>query len=139
MKRILIYTNRKIDPIYWDASTAELEAGAYLALFKHLDEGWKVYLDLQEELEPLVFPVDHVSGCRCDRCLSAPLRLKERANMEELRKKHLALYEKAKKGDALAARALLRARGSGEYQSYSFAEVQSASVEFEVARINAGH
>jgi hypothetical protein len=43
MTKVLVYGNRKIDDIIIDASTPEKEAAAYLKLFKHLDEEWKVY------------------------------------------------------------------------------------------------
>lgn len=34
--RVLLYSNRKMDAILWDASTKDLEAAALLALFKYL-------------------------------------------------------------------------------------------------------
>ena len=43
---ILIYENRKIDPMAYDISTPEKEAAAYLAVFKMLDEEWDVYCDI---------------------------------------------------------------------------------------------
>ena len=43
MTKVLVYSNRKIDPIIIDASTPEKEAAAFLKLFKHLDEDWQVY------------------------------------------------------------------------------------------------
>jgi hypothetical protein len=43
MLKILLYENRKCDPVAFDASTPELEKAAYLALFKLLDEDWEVY------------------------------------------------------------------------------------------------
>lgn len=42
-EKILLYENRKCDPVAFDASTPELEAAAYLKLFKLLDEDWQVY------------------------------------------------------------------------------------------------
>lgn len=43
MKKILLYSNRKCDPTWWDVSTPELEDSAFLALFKILDDEWQVY------------------------------------------------------------------------------------------------
>lgn len=42
--RILQYSNRKMEPIAWDASTPELEAAAFLGLFRYLDgDYWRMY------------------------------------------------------------------------------------------------
>ena len=43
LKRVLEYYNRKTDAVIFDASTVELEAAAFLKLFKLLDEEWDVY------------------------------------------------------------------------------------------------
>jgi len=48
MKRILLYENRKIDPIAFDA-TGDKQRDAFYALFTYLDENWKVYGDLTNE------------------------------------------------------------------------------------------
>lgn len=41
--KILVYTNRKVDDEFYDASTPEKENAAYLAVFKTLDEDWQAY------------------------------------------------------------------------------------------------
>jgi len=51
MKKVLVYSNRKQDPQFWDVSTPELHAGAMLELFRCLDKSWEVYNDLDEEPE----------------------------------------------------------------------------------------
>jgi len=48
MDRILLYENRKIAPIAWDASTEELMAKAFLACFNYLDKDWQLFDDLKE-------------------------------------------------------------------------------------------
>lgn len=44
--KILIYENRKADPICWDASTPEKEEAALRCLFKLLDDEWECYADI---------------------------------------------------------------------------------------------
>ena len=48
MNRILLYENRKSDPIAWDASTDELMAKAFLACFNYLDKDWNLFDDLKK-------------------------------------------------------------------------------------------
>jgi len=48
MDRILLYENRKSDPIAWDASTEELMAKAFLACFNYLNKDWQLFNDLKE-------------------------------------------------------------------------------------------
>jgi len=48
MDRILLYENRKSDPIAWDASTEELMAKAFIACFNYLDKDWQLFNDLKE-------------------------------------------------------------------------------------------
>lgn len=43
MKKVLVYGNRKMDDISWDASTPVLEAAAFLHLFNYLDTTMEVY------------------------------------------------------------------------------------------------
>ena len=46
--RILLYENRKTDPITWDCSTPEARAFAYLELFKILRD-WGCYSEVGDE------------------------------------------------------------------------------------------
>jgi hypothetical protein len=41
--KILTYSNRKFEPIYYRADTQERELLAYHILFQMLDENWQVY------------------------------------------------------------------------------------------------
>lgn len=124
--RILIYSNRKADPVYFDASTEELEAGAYLALFELLDESWRCYDALKEVEKPYhQRPWGHVDGCMCNECLAFRKENKDLPRREEERLEQFALYEAAKKGEAFAARKLLDGRKDYEYESFNFEFVGS--------------
>ena len=81
LPQVLMYGNRKIDPVIIDASTLEKEAAAFLKLFQYLDRDWQVY----------------------DTGMTAP---------------HKALYDKAKAGDAEAAKKLLTQRKGYEYEEW---------------------
>ena len=130
MKRVLKYGNRKTDDCYWDASTSELEAGAFLALFKVLDESWQVYGGLEEKEQLLERTSNHVEGCMCDSCKAFRREERNIPGREKERLEHLDLYKKAKKGDALAARKLLTLRKDYEYETFSFVQVDSATAAY---------
>ena len=51
--KILVYGNRKEPNRYYDISTPEKEAAAFLRLFYYLDEEWHVYCELTPEQKPL--------------------------------------------------------------------------------------
>jgi predicted ABC-class ATPase len=89
MKKILLYENRKSDPVAFDASTPELENTAFLKLFKLLDEDWQVY---------------------------------ECGDMTAI---HNQWYHLAKnRGDAEAAKKLLKARRNYEYETWQMVNVE---------------
>ena len=48
--KVLMYSNRKSDPILWDASTKEKLDAAFLALFHYLDDDWDCYYDLKNDI-----------------------------------------------------------------------------------------
>lgn len=96
MKRVLMYSNRKTDPVLWDVSTKKQEDAAYLALVQLLDEDWQVYDGLDDP--PAWDEPDAPS-------------------------KQAQWYAAAKKGDALAARRLLMARRTYEYEHWHFVGV----------------
>lgn len=93
--KVLIYDNRKIDPIVIDASTEEAELAAFMALFKYLNDEWQVYSDLEDIGD---------EDARHSRAQAA-------------------LYKKAIDGCAKSTRALLLARRSYEYEYCSLHEV----------------
>lgn len=127
MKRVLVYENRKVDASYFDASTEELEAGAFLALFKLLDESWQVYGALEDPEEAYCDrPDGHPDGCMCEACVAHRKEAPEVPRRERDRIEHLELYRRAKKGEAWAARALLTARKDYEYERFKFERVESA-------------
>lgn len=126
VKRVLIYTNRKTDPAYFDASSEELEAGAYLSLFEMLDESWRCYESLKEEEKPYhKKPEGHPAGCMCEECKAFRREEEVIPGREKERLAHLELYKAAKKGDALAAKKLLTARKDYEYEEFRFGSVES--------------
>lgn len=130
-RRVLIYENRKTDPYYLDASTEELEAGAFLKLFEVLDESWQVYSSLKEAEKPYYKrPEGHVDGCLCDECKAFRKEEKALPNREQERLEQFDLYKKAKKGDALSARRLLEKRKDYEYEEFKFAQVESALASY---------
>lgn len=45
MKKVLLYENRKSDPMVWDVSTDEGKERAFRELFQHLRDVWDVYGD----------------------------------------------------------------------------------------------
>lgn len=94
MNKILLYENRKIDPVCWDASTPELENKAFLALFRLLEE-WDVYHDLEESSQPTLIGQNAV-----------------------------ALYHRAKQGNVLACRGLLNQRRQCEYEYWQLISLQ---------------
>lgn len=128
IRRVLVYENRKTDPYYLDASTEELEAGAYLKLFELLDESWQVYGALKEKEEKPYFkkPEGHPDGCMCETCVSYRKEEKAIPERERERLAQYELYKAAKKGDALAARKLLNQRKDYEYEEFKFVRVESA-------------
>jgi len=87
--KVLVYGNRKMDAILWDASTKDLEAAAYLALFTYLDTEWQVYADLKE---PVAWDEPDTPS------------------------KQRQWYDRAAKGDAEAARLLLGWRKARHYE-----------------------
>lgn len=81
MRRVLLYENRKVDPLVIDATTPEQQRLAFLFLFRHLRDEWEVYADLEE---PLAW--------------------------DEIETNERKLYRQACDGDALAAQRLLETR-----------------------------
>jgi len=131
VRRILVYGNRKTDgDQYWDASTEELEAGAFLELFKLLDESWKVYSSLKDDPYLPEFPKEHPEGCMCEPCKTARKYREEAPKEKANNLRMLELYKRAKKGEAIAAKALLTARKDDEYEEFRFAFVESATATY---------
>ena len=48
--KVLHYSNREYNDMYWDASTPEKEAYAFKALFNYLKDYWEVYGPLEDEV-----------------------------------------------------------------------------------------
>jgi hypothetical protein len=142
--KILIYSNRKCDPIYFDASTPEKEKKAYLALFKILDESWKCYsfFDVKEEgerlakrehelaeLTSLLSSIKEIKSSTGEEVVQRRIE-SIKADITSLRNnvagcnRHKDLAQKARKGDAKACKQLLNERRNYEYEEFKFADVQ---------------
>ena len=93
--KVLIYDNRKIDPLVIDASTEEAELAAFMALFQYLKEEWDVYSDLEDIGDKAAF---HIRA-------------------------QAAMYRKAVGGCALSVKRLLTARRTYEYEGWSLHDV----------------
>lgn len=126
--KILVYSGDYGDS-YWDISTPELEAAAYLELFKYLNEECKVYTDLTEVDEPAEVVDDHVKGCKCGRCDLFDVAAQKRSRDLETKRKarQLDLYTKATNGDKAAAKALILLRKTYEYEEVHNATVRRAT------------
>ena len=110
MKQVLIYENRKIDPIVWDVSTLELRAKAFMALFKILDVDWEAYSDLDDECVE--------EGCS-HSCTYHKVIESTRPNLDQQ-----GLYAAAKDGNAKAAEQLLQMRRDYEYENWVITEME---------------
>ena len=104
MKQVLIYENRKIDPIVWDVSTLELRAKAFMELFRIIDKDWEAYSDLDDECAE--------AGCS-HTCAHHRKVEPTRPNPDQQ-----ALYAAAKGGNTKATEQLLRMRRDYEYESW---------------------
>lgn len=104
MKKVLIYENRKIDPIVWDVSTLELRAKAFMELFRILDKDWEAYSDLDDECIQ--------EGCS-HSCTYHKVIEPTRPNLDQQ-----GLYAAAKGGNAKATEQLLHMRRDYEYESW---------------------
>lgn len=133
MKRILRWKDKHSD-CYWDISTPEQELAAYLKMFELVDEFYgyplvdgkqesndhirevKAEIELLRELKKSLKDGKVVRSLRDDakQKLSC-LRNRERELEELLFQKNA--YTKAKQGDSKAAKLLIDARSSYEYET----------------------
>ena len=94
MKKVLVYDNRKMDLVVWDASTPELENKSLLSLFKLFDS-WNFYGNLTSSPQPDLTNSNQYS-----------------------------LYQKAKKGELSACKQLLMQRKKYEYEFWQILPIQ---------------
>jgi hypothetical protein len=127
---VLIYNGKHDEGLMYDVSTPEKEAAAFLILFAYLDEDWDMYSDI-EEPTPLAFCMPcvkelhrHCEGdCLCDatdECKKKSGRAKRELGRARETK---SLYDKAKAGDAAAAKRLLYGRKDNEYEDFQLGSV----------------
>lgn len=148
--RVLIYENRKQDPILFDVSTDEQMQDALRALFAHFDSDWNFYDSLKEPL-PLpesssyegycptreidisvnmtkprqLMPLTYETPCPAACGGTHTMRLKLTRYQEEERRDYESqkpLYEAAKKGDVASLEMLLTERSGHEYEGYDIVE-----------------
>lgn len=132
MQKVLVYENRKTDgPLIWDASSPELERGAYLGLFNYLDEDWRVYSDLVNLQEPQrpSLTLEQIGGLLEGRVKEEAIAEHRdyRSKVADFQRSQLQqkLYERSKEGDANAAKKLLIARKTYEYEHWTLCDVVS--------------
>lgn len=130
MKKLLMYENRKSAPLFWDISTPELQEGAVRALFRHLDNDWRVYSGLDDLVEP---QTPGMAPEEAEQLPEGPIRdaaLKEINDYDARLRNHMrsslekSLYERARSGEYPAMLALLKARKGYEYESWRIFPVQ---------------
>ena len=109
--RILIWHDKYGDKM-WDASTIEKEDVAWLEMYTAIN-GTGAYEDISDD-EDLKAIAKYIS----DNPEADKLK---QEHSEKTRQR--ILWKKAKRGDALAARHLLAARKSYEYEGHSYGEV----------------
>ena len=142
MKKVLIYKNRKTSPTVFDISTPEKEKKAYLQLFDIL-EHWNVFnIDRQiqkteEEIERLENPEsildEHVIlQDKRDRGKAEKMKTedrnfnleKEKLSLKKLQKRK-KIYEKAKHGNAKAAKRICEIMKGNPYCEYERHEIKN--------------
>jgi hypothetical protein len=114
------YCERK----YYDASTPERLAAAYLHLFRFLDK-LELYEHLKVPAMYIVAPRDHPEGCQCYPCLDLPKKLKRREQGEAKRIQMHGWYCEARAGSARAAEMLLLARRDYRNEEIEFVELEA--------------
>ena len=70
MDRVILYENRKSDPLVLDVSTPEKRTAAFLCLFRVLDEEWQVYSELNKREQTLYDKARGGDGSAAERLLS---------------------------------------------------------------------
>jgi len=136
--KILLYENRKIDPICWDVSTPEKEKAGFLALFNYLDKDWGYYDGLEEwekelaDVNELLKKLNSLKEeCLKDIFQHEKERLKvQKKELEELKQRYFML-QKARNGNAVAAKSLLSQRLEYEYEYWQIIEVENPLEERE--------
>lgn len=131
--RVLVYGNRKEDNTYYNISTPEKRNASYLALFKHLDENWNLYDDLDEEVEEenvceacfknLCSYCHGRYNCYCENSTACSLRTRKQRSSKDEASWQRGWLKDARRGIAAAAIKLLQARQEYQYGSYQEANV----------------
>lgn len=133
--KMLMYGNRKVDPIYWDASTEEKEQAAYKCLFILLRDDWQCYRDLESdgtELEGREIELKELEKLQAIfDTLPELLKAEAKQKLEQLPrlKWHIVdlkyekqLWDRIKAGDEKAIPKFLKMRKSGEYEEWEMVD-----------------
>ena len=130
--KVLKYENRKSSSTLFDISTPEKEAAGYLRLFKELDEDWQVYSDLEEDESVMCdactegqhkYCKGYSESCSCDATADCANHNHRAVYKRQCEAAQRELYTKAQAGDWKAAKRLMVARKSYEYEYVSELEV----------------
>ena len=133
--KILLYENRKSDPIGWDISTKEKQRLGFLALFNHLDKVWKCYGEIEkseEKLEGVLSDLSILGNLIEDSeggiieyvCRREIKDLKRQQDFWERYKEQYVLLQSARKGNAASANYLLSMRVHHEYEGWQIIEIK---------------
>jgi hypothetical protein len=132
--KALMYGNRKADTTFYDISTPEKEAAAYLRLFAELRDDWQVYSELQEDDEETVcepcgegihkYCKGEDASCTCDKTDKCKLNNSRTLHELKVRDVHRSLFNQAEAGDWNAAKKLMKARKGYEYEEVSEVNVK---------------
>ena len=134
MKKILVL-HSKHSPIYYDASTPELEEESYRKIFKFNDKDFNCYEDskqpyankyisqLEKQVKDLKEAIKKIPAILLNDARNNLRRLK---NELKWMKRDADLYAKAKKGNIKAIKDLVNSRSEedAEYERVSIEEVE---------------
>ncbi len=133
--KVLYYSNRKCNGMYWDASNPEKEAAAFLALFNYLKDYWEVYESLEDDLQDAQNSIKATSTKLSAISDSAEYSAKK-YDLEELHTwvtryerdiriigNQLQLFKEACAGNAKSAFNLLKLRKGDDYEDWDFVTV----------------
>ncbi|MBA7665289.1 hypothetical protein ES703_73359 [subsurface metagenome] len=126
---ILLYENRKIDPICWDASTPEKKKASLLALFRYFDKR-KFYASLEGFPKGLARAEKEIAAFKEGKAVVNPILYEAfdlqiaacKISLSELKAsaEQYELLVLARKGDIEAVESLLYWRKNAEYEYFSF-------------------
>ena len=137
---VLLYENKKSDPILIDVSTREKMEAGLKWLFWHLYNEWTVYTDLDQadSREPIEQKMAELRDA-ISKSQSKTVAVALQTSLAELqvqytkatnngRQRRLRLYAKAKENDVQAIAELLHLRRNYEYENWSIVSLIDPTV-----------